>query len=61
MVGFRRRTLKLDSFIILMLEKYGHSVLVFGVLVYLAVEGFLDIATDILSHKIIKRMDREPD
>ena len=51
----------MDSFIILMLEKYGHSVLVFGVLVYLAVEGFLDIATDILSHKIIKRMDREPD
>ena len=51
----------MDSFIIILLEKYGYGVLVFGVLLYLLVEGGMDIATDILSHRIIKKMDKEPD
>ena len=51
----------MDSFIILLLEKYGHSVLVFGVLVYLAVEGFLDIATDLISYQIIERIKEKND
>ena len=61
MVGFRRRTLKLDSFILLLIQKYGYGVLVFGIILYVLVEGGLDIVTDIISHKIIKKIDKDPE
>ena len=51
----------MDVFILLLLEKYGGTAILFGVVLYLTVEGFLDVATDILSHKIIKRIEKEPD
>ena len=51
----------MDGFILLLLEKYGSGVLIFGVVIYLLVEGFLDVTTDLISHEIIKRREREPD
>lgn len=51
----------MDGFIILLIDRFGWGALVGGIIFYLIVEGGLDIATDILSHKIIKRMDKEPD
>ena len=51
----------MDGFIILLIDKYGWVALIGGVILYLIVEGGLDIATDILSHKIIKRMEKEPE
>ena len=49
----------MDSFVILMLEKYGNGAIVFGVIIYLVVEGVLDIGTDLISHAIIKRKERK--
>ena len=51
----------MDAFLLLLLEKYGGTAIGLGIVLYLLVEGFLDIATDILSHKIIKRMEKEPE
>ena len=51
----------MDGFLILLLDKYGWTAIVGGVILYLLIEGGLDIATDILSHKIIKRMEKEPE
>lgn len=51
----------MDGFIILLIDKYGWGMLVFGILLYLFVEGGLDIVTDLLSHKLIQRMDKDPE
>jgi len=51
----------MDGFIILLIDKYGWGALVGGIILYLIVEGGLDIATDLLSHKIIKRIERPPE
>ena len=51
----------MDTFILFLIEKYGTGVLVFGIVIYLFTEGILDVATDLISHRIIKRIDKEPD
>ena len=51
----------MDSFIVLFVEQYGWLAILGGLVVYLLAEGFLDIATDLISYKIIKKMDKEPD
>ena len=51
----------MDGFIILLIDRFGWGALVGGIILYLIVEGGLDIATDMLSHHIIKRIDKEPD
>ena len=51
----------MDGFIVLLIDKYGWAALIGGVFLYLIVEGGLDIATDIISHKIVKKMDKEPE
>ena len=51
----------MDGFIILLVQKYGYGALVFGVILYLMVEGGLDIVTDLISHRLIKKIDKEPD
>ena len=51
----------MDGFIILLIDRFGWGALIGGILLYLIVEGGLDIATDILSHKIIKRIEKEPE
>ena len=51
----------MDSFILLLIQKYGYGVLVFGIILYVLVEGGLDVVTDIISHKIIKKIDKEPE
>jgi len=50
-----------DGFIILLIDRFGWGALVGGVFLYLVVEGGLDIATDLISHKLIKRIEKEPD
>lgn len=49
----------MDGFIIILIQKYGWGALIFGVLAYLVVEGGLDIATDLISHKLIKDRERK--
>jgi len=51
----------MDGFIILLIDRFGWGALVGGIILYLIVEGGLDIATDILSYKIIKRIGKEPE
>lgn len=51
----------MDAFILLLLEKYGGVAILFGFVIYLVVEGLLDIATDLISHKLIKRIEEEPE
>ena len=51
----------MDGFIILLIDRFGWGALVGGVLLYLVVEGSLDVATDLISHAIIKRREKEPD
>lgn len=49
----------MDGFIIILIQKYGWGALVFGVFFYLLIEGGLDIATDLISHKLIKSKERK--
>lgn len=49
----------MDGFIILLIDRFGWGALVGGVLLYLVVEGALDISTDLISHSIIKRREKK--
>lgn len=51
----------MDGFIILLINKFGYGALVGGIALYLIVEGLLDVTTDLISHKIIKRIERKPE
>jgi len=51
----------MDGFIILLINKYGWGALIGGILLYLIVEGGLDIATDLISHELIRRREKEPE
>jgi len=45
----------MDSIIGWMIENWGWGALVVGFVVYVIVEGGLDIVTDIISHELIER------
>lgn len=49
----------MDGFIIILIQKYGWGALILGIISYLVLEGGLDIATDLISHKIIKNKERK--
>ena len=49
----------MDSLIAFLISKFGWGALVGGLALYLLIEGSLDIATDMISHKIIKSRERK--
>ena len=49
----------MDALIAFLISKFGWGALVGGVVLYLIVEGGLDVATDMISHKIIKNKERK--
>ena len=51
----------MDAFILLLVERYGGMALIGGIVLYLVIEGALDIGTDLISHEIIKRKEKEPE
>jgi hypothetical protein len=52
---------KIDGFIILLIDKYGWGALIGGIVLYLVIEGGLDIATDLLSDSILRRRKAKRD
>jgi hypothetical protein len=50
-----------DGFIILLIDKYGWGALIGGIVLYLVIEGGLDIATDLLSDSILRRRKAKRD
>ena len=51
----------MDGFIVLLIAKYGWGALIGGIVLYLVVEGGLDVATDLISHKILTHKKKEPE
>jgi len=49
----------MDGFLVLLIDKYGWVALIGGIFLYLIIEGGLDIATDLISHSIIKRREKK--
>ena len=49
----------MDALIAFLISKFGWGALVGGFVMYLLIEGSLDIATDIISHRIIKNKERK--
>ena len=45
----------MDTLIAFLVDKFGWGALIFGLFLYLVVEGFLDVVTDIISHKILEK------
>jgi len=45
----------MDGFIILLIDKYGWTALIGGIVLYLIVEGGLDIVTDLISDELLER------
>ena len=49
----------MDGFIILLINRFGWGALVFGIVLYLVIEGGLDIATDLIVLRIVREREKK--